>query len=525
MKNKSILEVVFEEKVVVYAMLPFLISFSFFGIITEVVKKLSSFQSPFFYWYPIYFVFIIPFSIYTNSSMFAGGKFIRSIFETLFEILLLLVFNFIFLKGFSFERNIGMFLDINFGISVLFWMMLRIYNGHIVRILNFPYEVLTITANSLAMNSNIEEVFEEKFFEKKSVKNAIKSLFATLIISVFILSISLILSKSNIITISYVVVFVLASAVLIINISKVFLVEDAFVKKIQINNIDFMNFITKFSFVSIIVVIISSIVLSFNVYLVVSNISAVINSFVSKSLRDVINNEQHINEEEIRKIRERLMSESITNELSVQTNVRSVQTGRNIGWGLFLFLLQILFFGLSLIIVIGFILKKLFGVKDIPILSFFVKVYEIFVYFVGKIFDGIRRLFLLLFYRKRKYYIPEQLEEELLKVMQVQRNEISEEKVEEIKTIVRIFIDMLSYTSYVLPYRRSMGVEEYCDSLKNFLPEFSKHLEFISEIVNESRYSNHLLPPSSVEEFKKKVDEIISKIRIRIKVVEDFRGA
>jgi hypothetical protein len=108
--------------------------------------------------------------------------------------------------------------------------------------------------------------------------------------------------------------------------------------------------------------------------------------------------------------------------------------------------------------------------------------------------------------------------------MMAQKEELSKEKIEEIETIVKIFLDMLKYTSYVLPYKRSMGIEEYCNSLVNFLPEFSKNLEFISNVVNESRYSNHLLSPNTIEELRQKVNEITSKISLKVRVVEDFRG-
>lgn len=521
-KNKrSLLDIVFEEKVIVYALLPFIISFSFFGIIVESVKIISNFNSSYFYWYPIYFIMILPFSIYTNSSIFAGGKFLRSIVETIFEIFLLLIFNLVFLKSFNFGRNINEFLDINFGISVAFWIALRITNGHIVRVLNFPYELITTFANSIATNVKLDEVFDEKYFEKYSVRKSLKNLVVSLIVMLFFVSISIILSGSSLIIIIYMVFFVIASVMLVLNISKVYLLEDSFIKKISIDNMGFLNNLVRFSFISSIVVVIISLILSVGIYLGASEISKKINLAFRDKINQILSQEQKINEEEIKKIKERLASPGVTNEYVVP-KVQKVER-KGIDWGILWFFIQYLLLIFTSIVFVGFVLKEVFKLKDVPILGFFVRVYEIFAYVVGRFFSWILGILRRLFGRKR-FYIPKDIEEELISSIKAHREEVSKEKADEIETIVKIFIDMLSYTSYVLPYRRSMGVEEYCNQLKLFLPEFSKHLDFISDVVNESRYSNHLLPSEIVVELKNKVNEIISKVRIKVKVAEEFRG-
>ncbi|MEN2998697.1 MAG: hypothetical protein ABDH28_06660 [Brevinematia bacterium] len=523
-KSKSLLDLVFEEKVIVYALLPFLISFSFFGILVEVAKVLSNYNSPYFNWYPIYFLFIIPFSIYTNSSIFAGGKFLRSIIETIFEIFLLLLFNFIFLKGFSLGKNINEFLDISFGISVAFWIALRIINGHIVRLTNLPYEILTTTANSIASGINIEEIFDEKYFEKHSIRKSIKTLVITFSSMLVLFSIALILSGSTLLTSIYTILFVVSCIMLLLNVAKAYVLEDSIIKKINIGNIDFMNKLVKFSLVSTILITLVSLILSVGIYFGASEISKIANLALRDKINEIISQERKVSEEEIKRIRERLMAKDITNENLVATPKPERKVRRGIDWLIILFFIQYLLLILATIIIIGFILKKVFKVKDIPVLGFFVKVYEIFAYFVGNFFRSLFDILRRLFFVRKRAYIPKEIEEEIMASMHIHKEEVSKEKIEEIETIVKIFINMLSYTSYIFPYKKSMGVEEYCTGLKSFIPEFSNHLEFISDIVNESRYSNHLLPHTAIEELKERVQNIISKVRIKVKVVEDFRG-
>ncbi len=521
LRSSSILDIVFQERVFVYVLVPFVISFSFFGIVVESVRLISGYDSPYFYWYPIYFVFILSFSIYTNSSLFVGSRFLRSIFETIFEIFLLLLFNFIFLKGFSFERNVSEFLDIDFGISFVFWVFIRIFNGYIVRTINFSYELISAYSNAVATSVSVDEVFDEKYFERRSVKNSFRNLLFTFSFMLVFVSIS-VLFFSSILTVVYIVLLVLSSLVLVINVSKAYVLEESYVKKLSIENISFLNEIVKFTFLYSFLVVLVSVVLSLGVYFVFKNVSSVLNVFIRDKINEVISKERRVSEEEIKKIRERLMSQSVTNEY-LPPKVNVVQK-RGFNWGLVFVLLQYVLFGTLIVVFIGFILKNVFNVKDVPVLSFFVRFYEIFVYLITKFFNWFWGVFSRLFFRRKKFYVPQSIEEDLIASMRLEKENLSKEKIEEIETIVKMFIDMLLYTSYVFPYKRSMGIEEYCSALKNFLPEFSKHIEYISDVVNESRYSNHLLPPETIVEFKSKVDDIISKIKLKVKVVEEFRG-
>lgn len=522
-RKQSILDIIFQEKVIIYAILPFLISFSFFGILVEVTKNISRYSSPYFLWYPVYFVFILPFSIYTNSSIFAGGKFLRSVVETLFEIFLLLLFNFIFLKGFSFGKSINEFIDVSFGISVAFWIAMRIVNGHIVRSLNFPYEVLTSVANSLANSIKLEEVFEEKYFEKRSVKRASTNLMVSFGVMFIFVSLGLILSGSNLVSLLYTFIFITSSISLVVNVSKVYILEDSFIKKVNIDNIEFTSKIVRFLVFSSVIVVLCSSVLSVGIYFASSEVSKRVSLALREKINEMMAKERKVSEEEIKRIRERLLSESVTNEYTPRP-IPERKERKGIDWLLVMFVLQYLLILLAVVVAIGFILKRVLKVSGIPVLDFFIKVYDIFAYIAGKILRGVVEILKRLFLRRRRVYVPSGLEEEVLASMQIRKEEMSKEKIEEIETIVKIFIDMLFYTSYVLPYKRTMGVEEYCEGLKVFLPEFSRHLEFISNVVNESRYSNHLLPKSYITELKEKVGEIVSKVRLKVKVAEEFRG-
>ncbi|MFN4245010.1 MAG: hypothetical protein ACK4F9_02545 [Brevinematia bacterium] len=519
--KSSFLDIIFQERIVVYVIVPFVISFSFFGIVIESTRILSMYNSPYFYWYPIYFVFIIPFSIYTNSSLFVGSRFLRSVFETVFEVFLLLLFNFIFLKGFSFGRNIGEFLDIDFGISFVFWVAIRITNGHIVRVINFPYELISAYANAIVSDTKIDEVFDEKYFERRSVKNSFRSLVFTFSFMLIIISISVLLS-SSILTLFYTVLFVLCVLILLLNISKVYVLEESYVKKLSIENVSFLNNLVKFTFVYSFLVVFVSVVFSGVLYFGAREVSSRLNIAIKDKVSEILSQERKIDEEEIKKIRERLMSESVTNEYVVPKIER--REGKGIGWGLILVFVQYVLFVVLLIVFVGFILKEVFKARDVPILGFFVRFYEIFVYLVSILFKWVFGVLGRLFSRGRRVWIPQNIEDELIASMQIEREKLSKEKVEEIETIVKIFINMLLYTVYILPYKRSMGIEEYCDALKGFLPEFSKHLEYISNVVNESRYSNHLLPSETIDELKSKVNDIISKIKLKVNFVEEFRG-
>ena len=519
MKKETLLDIVFKERVFIYSLVPFFITFSFIGILLESAKYLSKYSSPFFSWYPIYLFIIIPLSVYTNSSTVRGTRFIRSIIETLVEVVILLILNFILLKGLKFE-NLGRFIDLDFGISAFAWMVTRIVNGHIVRLTEFPYRVLTSATNSIASNISITEVLDEKFFEKESLKKTKRQTLTTLLLMLLTIGVAFSITPQSPLIIIYSYFFIIASIIFYVNISKIFIIEDSSKKGIPLSNLDFSSEWIKASGIYTVLVVLTASILSIFVYIGASYVSSKINLSIREKINYLISQEE-TSQEEIEKIRQQLL-QGETNQTTTYTQ-RPKSKPFIIDFGRVIVVTTLI---LSVIIIIGFFLKEVLKVRKVHIFKFFISVYELFVYLLSKIIEFIRTIirYIYLFLRRPTILIDKSIEEELLKSMMAQKEELSKEKIEEIETIVKIFLDMLKYTSYVLPYKRSMGIEEYCNSLVNFLPEFSKNLEFISNVVNESRYSNHLLPPNTIEELRQKVNEITSKINLKVRVVENFRG-
>ncbi len=287
------------------------------------------------------------------------------------------------------------------------------------------------------------------------------------------------------------------------------------------SNLDFSSEWIKASVTYTTVVILISSVLSIFVSIGASYVSSKINLSIKEKINSLISQEELASKEEIKKIRQQLLQGETNKTTPYESKPKSKPF--TIDFGRFIVATTIV---LSIIIIIGFLLKEILKVRKTHIFKFFISTYEVFVYILSKIIELIRAIikYIRLFFKRPNIPIDKSIEEELLKSMMSQKEELSREKIEEIETIVKIFLDMLKYTSYVLPYKRSMGIEEYCNGLINFLPEFSKNLEFISNVVNESRYSNHLLPPNTIEELKQKVNEITSKISLKVRVVENFRG-
>jgi len=520
MKKENLLDIIFKERVLIYSLTPFLITFSFIGILVESAKYLSKYPSPFFVWYPLYLLIIIPFSVYTNSSTVKGTRFVRSIIETLVEVVILLIFNFFLLKGLRFE-NLGKFIDLDFGISAFVWMVTRIINGHIVRLTEFPYKVLIATSNAISSNTPLGEVLDEKFFEKDSLKKTKKQTLATLISMLLTIGIIFSISTQNFLVTLYIYIFIISSIIFYINISKSFIIEDSSKKGIPLSNIDFFSEWIKASVIYTFITLLIASIFSIFIYIGASYVSQKVNITMRDKINNLIGQENETSNEEIEKIRQSLL-EGKTNETTYVYNPRrarkiSIDFGRII-IGTFIVL--------STIVLIGFLLKEVLKVSKKHIFSFFIAAYEIFAYIILKIIEGIRSIirYILSIFRRPTITIDKSIEEELIKSMMAQKEELSKEKLEEIETIVKIFLEMLKFTSYVLPYKRNMGIEEYCNNLSNFLPEFNKHLEFISSVVNESRYSNHLLQQDLIREFKEKVNNITSKISLKVKVAEDYRG-
>lgn len=520
MKKESVLDILFFERLITFSLSPFMVSASFFCIVIESAKMISGYRSPFFDWYWVYLVTILPLSIYTNSTTNAGSRFIRSIFESLFELFLLLVFNFALLKGFSFGKNIGSFLDFDFGLSVLLWISLRVLNGYLVRVTNFPYEVFVTLSNVISSSTDIKEIFDENFFKNRSIKNSIRGISITVILMLSFIGILFALSKPHWITIFYSVLFIAFSIFFILNVSKFYLVEDASRKGFEISSIDMFKRLTGFSVKYAGVILVFSLVIGLGVYYPSMFISERVNLGIKEKINEMLQKEMQVNEEEIQKIREKLLSEDKATNTYVYTPKPKTTSSKGVDFWFVMFVISLI---LSGIILVGFILKEIFKVKKLPVLGFFISAYEIFEYLVVKLVMWVVWIFKAIFIVRRPV-IGRDLEEELIKAMISNREQLSREKIEEIETIVKIFLDMLKVTSYVLPYKKSMGVEEYCEGLKNYVPEFSSHLDFISEVVNESRFSNHLVPQSTIVTLKEKVGDITTKLKVKVVAVEGYRG-
>ena len=91
---------------------------------------------------------------------------------------------------------------------------------------------------------------------------------------------------------------------------------------------------------------------------------------------------------------------------------------------------------------------------------------------------------------------------------------LSEEKLDEIKMIIRDFLRLIEAASAsVVPYYIHYGPGEYMDMLRERLPDQGGDISQISSIFNESRYSLHLLPESRKKGFRPAVDRVISGIK------------
>ncbi|MGB9621376.1 MAG: hypothetical protein ACPL4C_02920 [Brevinematia bacterium] len=520
MKKDSVLDILFFEKLLTFSLAPFMISASFFCIVIESAKLISGYSSPFFDWYIVYILIIVPLSIYTNSATNVGSRFIRSTVESVVEFFLLLLLNFVLLKGFSFGKNIGEFIDFDFGLSFLLWISLRVLNGHLVRTTNFPYEIFTNLANAVSSSTPIEEVFDENFFKDRSVKNSLRSIVISIIFMLFFIGILFALSRPHWITIFYSIFFISFSIFLILNISKFYLIEDSLKKGIQLSSANVFKEITNFSVIYVSIILVFSLIVALGIYYPSKFISERVNLGVKQKINEILQKESQVNEEEIQKIREKLLSEEKPTNAYVYNPKPKTNPSKGVSFFLVMFVISLV---LSVIILVGFVLKEILKIKKLPVLGFFISFYELFVYIVVKIVNWIIWIFKSLFIVRRPV-INKDLEEELMRTMVLNKEQVSKEKMEEIETIVKIFLDMLNITSYILPYKRSMGIEEYCETLKNYIPEFSSHLDFISEVVNESRFSNHLIPYERIDELKVKVNDIITKIKPKVVLIEGYRG-
>lgn len=94
-----------------------------------------------------------------------------------------------------------------------------------------------------------------------------------------------------------------------------------------------------------------------------------------------------------------------------------------------------------------------------------------------------------------------------------ENNELSDEKKDEIRTIVRDFVKMIEVTGrFVTPYRFYYGPMEYIDLVIERMPELKETLLLTVKIFNESRYSLHILSDVKIGNFQGAVKYVIDKV-------------
>jgi hypothetical protein len=90
---------------------------------------------------------------------------------------------------------------------------------------------------------------------------------------------------------------------------------------------------------------------------------------------------------------------------------------------------------------------------------------------------------------------------------------VTDEKKEEIRTIIKEFVSLIDVTSrYVTPYRFFYGPEEYVEILIKSLPDMEHYLRGIVRTFNESRYSLHILTSKQIDTFRDSVSYVIGKL-------------
>ncbi len=99
-----------------------------------------------------------------------------------------------------------------------------------------------------------------------------------------------------------------------------------------------------------------------------------------------------------------------------------------------------------------------------------------------------------------------------------QKEDMTDEKKDEVMTIIKEFVKLIDVTSrLIVPYRFFYGPKEYLDKVVSFQPDLKKIMEKISGIFNESRYSLHILGEAKLKAFSGSVAfamEQISKLDV-----------
>lgn len=102
---------------------------------------------------------------------------------------------------------------------------------------------------------------------------------------------------------------------------------------------------------------------------------------------------------------------------------------------------------------------------------------------------------------------------QMLYAMFKANEEMTDEKKEEILTIVKQFVALIQITGrYVTPYRFYQGPLEYIHLVIQNKPELKKSLLKIVDIFNESRYSLHLLTLEKKAMYEKTINFVITMI-------------
>ncbi|MCX7882815.1 MAG: DUF4129 domain-containing protein [Brevinematales bacterium] len=189
------------------------------------------------------------------------------------------------------------------------------------------------------------------------------------------------------------------------------------------------------------------------------------------------------------------------------------------GAGLFLFLYVVI--GL-----IGYFFERFWSYKPKnALIRWLIRFYEknkVFFQIVGFVLSlfwtvistltGISLLQKALSKRKENLKENEVLKEQLYALFEHAEN-TSDEKKEEIMTIVRYFVRLIEAASTrILPYRSSYGPLEYIEKLSQNLSSLRESLLWIVSVFNESRYSLHLLSQEKKNTFAQTVETVITEI-------------
>ncbi len=105
--------------------------------------------------------------------------------------------------------------------------------------------------------------------------------------------------------------------------------------------------------------------------------------------------------------------------------------------------------------------------------------------------------------------------------------DISDKKLQEIKTIVKDFVRMVDVASrIVVPYYFHLGPMEYTQILCEHVPDLKGDFLAIVNIFNESRYSLHILTKGKCDDFHKRVDFVVNTLnKLNSSFVKNIRDS